>query len=383
MRIAIDTTPLLKNLTGVGHVTYKHAYHLHHDHHTSNVYFYAWFWSKTLRNRPIPGMEKKIKRIKSLLPKPYLIAHYVKRIVFHMGLALFRPDIIYQPNFIRLPTLFNIPTLITIHDISFLKYPEYHPKERVEYLSTHLKTSIQGSAKIITVSHFTKQELITEGLAKAASIEVVHCGVSPLFSPIESTMCQTYLKTHLNTELAYQGYFLYVGTLEPRKNLATLLKAYKHYTSHEKNPLKLVIVGMLGWQEEAQKEEIAEMLSNPNILQLGYLTDDALPFLYSGARGFFFPSIYEGFGLPPLEAMACGTPVITSNAASLPEVVGDAGLMYDPYDYKGFAKGMHALHDNAFYETQRHKGLAQSQNFTWEAAGQKLYDIFQKTLSSC
>ncbi len=377
MKIIIDTTPLLKNLTGVGFVTYIYAKGLSKKIDAS--YFYAWFYSNRLRERPLGGFESTIGVIKRYFPRPYIVTHSIKTLIFNIGVFFKQPDLIFQPNFNIFKLYKKIPTVIIIHDLSHIRYARFHPNERVDYFNANLDYSIKNCSKIVVISQFTKDELISLNMAKEDKIEVIYNGVSEEFKPLEQ---------HLNYNLFFKkygliqkGYILFVGTFEPRKNLSLLLESYREYYEISKTPLPLVLVGTSGWKNEYFEESLQEVLKLSSVKRLGYLSDSELKVVYAGAKIFVFPSFYEGFGLPPLEAMASGTAVIASNISSIPEVVEDAGILIDPHNKKELVDAIYEIDNNdtlrAEYEK---KGLIQAKKFSWDKSIDKMNRLFEKVI---
>ncbi len=376
-KILMDTTPLLKDLSGIGYVTYQYAKELQRLHHDM-LFYYAWFYSHKLRQRPLGEYEKAVNLAKKYLPRPYLVTHSLKTAIFNYTLAKERPDIFIQPNYISFPTPFDIPTITFVHDLSHIRFKEYHPKERVEYFERFLPRSIQKSAKIVTISEFTKKELMDLELCEPQKIEVIYNGVDEKFRP---TSKEKFAPTGKKYGVEYKGYFLFVGTLEPRKNLKTLLEAYLRYLAKTSHPTPLLLAGGGGWRSEQFDDVLQKALGTGYVRRLGYVSEEELIALYGGAKAFVFPSIYEGFGLPPLEAMACGTPVLASNASSIPEVVGDAGMLVDPLDSDQIARALGRVdEDEVLRLALAKKGLARSQNFSWSKAATKLDELIH-TLS--
>ncbi|BCD67942.1 glycosyltransferase family 1 protein [Nitratiruptor sp. YY09-18] len=376
-KILIDTTPLLKDLSGIGYVTYQYAKELQKI-YPSTLYYYAWFYSKNLRQRPLGNYEKAVGLAKKYLPRPYILTHSAKTAIFNYTLLKEKPDVFIQPNYISFPSFFDVPTITFIHDLSHIRYQEYHPKERVEYFEKYLPKSIEKSTKIVTISEFTKRELIDLGLCDEKNIEVIYNGVDPKFCP---TAQAAFTPITQKYDLHYQNYFLFVGTLEPRKNLKNLLAAYLNYLQKTKNPTPLVLAGGVGWRSEHFDELLQKALGSGHVKRLGYVSEKDLIALYGGAKAFVFPSFYEGFGLPPLEAMACATPVIASNTSSIPEVVGDAGLLIDPYDVMQISKALLRIdEDAALRQELASRGLKQAKNFSWKNAAQNLAKLIEKSI---
>ncbi|SMC09482.1 glycosyltransferase family 4 protein [Nitratiruptor tergarcus] len=376
-KILIDTTPLLKDLSGVGYVTYQYAKELQKI-YPNTLYYYAWFYSNKLRQRALGNYEKAVNLAKKYLPRPYILTHSAKTAIFNYTLFKEKPDIFIQPNYISFPTFFDIPTITFIHDLSHIRYKEYHPKERMEYFEKYLPKSIEKSTKIVTISEFTKQELINLNLCDEEKIEVIYNGIDPKFRPTTQSEFVSVAQKH---NLQYQNYFLFVGTLEPRKNLRNLLAAYLQYLKTTNHPTPLVLAGGIGWRSEHFDDLLQKASNSGYVKRLGYVSEEELIALYGGAKAFIFPSFYEGFGLPPLEAMACGTPVIASNSSSIPEVIGDAGLLIDPHDTKQIRQALHQMdEDTVLRKELAVKGLIRAKQFSWESAAQKLSNIIEKNI---
>lgn len=212
-----------------------------------------------------------------------------------------------------------------------------------------------------------------------ARVTTVPLGVSGEFVPLGEGEARAGLQS---LGLRHGEYFLAVGTLEPRKNLATVVSAFSRLAPNARRATPLVIAGMSGWGRDRVPASLAAMLDAGEARLLGYVGQEKLPALYSGARLFLYPSLYEGFGLPPLEAMACGVPVVASRAASLPEVVGDAGVLVEPRDEAAIANAMQrALEDAAWRNGLGQRGLERARAFTWRRCAEQTFDIYRKALS--
>lgn len=378
LKVIIDATPLLKNLTGIGYVTYIYSKGL--SKYINSTYFYAWFFSDNLRQRPLGGFEAKVNFVKKYLPRPYIVTHSIKTIIFNIGIFIKNPDLIFQPNYNIFKTYKKIPTVIVVHDLSHIRYAKFHPDDRVDYFNANLDYSIKNCSKIVTISEFSKQELIDLNMAEEKNIEVIYNGVSPEFKP---------LNEHKNTEdffkkynLKEKEYILFVGTFEPRKNLSLLLESYNEYYNTSQNPIELILVGTSGWKNEFFNDELKKILQLPTVKRLGFISDDELKIVYAGAKIFVFPSFYEGFGLPPLEAMASGTAVITSNVSSIPEVVEDAGILIDPFDKNELLEAINYLDtNNDVRKEYEKKGLIQAKKFNWDDSIKKLNNLFENIIN--
>ncbi len=275
-------------------------------------------------------------------------------------------DIYHEPA--TLPLAFKGRTVVTVHDLSWIRHPETHPPERVRALERHFEPALRAVSRVITVSEFVKREIVQVFGLPDSMIQVIPHGRDLIFQPMDAQRTARVLEP---LGLSHAGYFLCVGTLEPRKNLALALQAHVALPPALRARHPLVIAGMRGWGASPLGTQVEGELASGEIRVLGYLGREDLARLTAGALALVYPSIYEGFGLPPLEAMACGVPPITSNAASLPEVVGDAGLMVDPSDAAGLADAMREVaEDPATRERLSAQSLHRAEGFSWERCAQ-------------
>jgi glycosyltransferase involved in cell wall biosynthesis len=282
-------------------------------------------------------------------------------------------DVFHSPDYL-LPPLRKGKKVVTVHDLSFLRYPEGAEPSLRAFLSASVPRSVREADLVLGDSESTKQDVIELLGVSRDRVEVVYPGVSGAFSVIED---QHLLAAVGELYGLRRPFILSVGTLEPRKNLVTLLDAYAALRRRGLQH-RLVIAGARGWLYDGVFRRAEELSLMEDVVFLGYVAEEHLPALYGLADLLVFPSLYEGFGLPPLEAMACGTPVITSDTSSLPEVVGEAGLMVPAHDPDALAKAMDmVLADRALRENLVRKGLSRASQFTWLAAGEKLLAIYQ------
>ena len=267
------------------------------------------------------------------------------------------------------------PTIITVHDIAYIRFPNLLNKSRRIYKKNILKISIRKADIIVADSHSTKRDIIEYFGVEDEKIKVVHLGVESRFRPIENVE-EYRLRNNLPSKM-----ILNVGTLEPRKNVVTLIKVFKELRGKGFEDYKLVIAGDKGWLYEQIFKEVEHSGLKQEILFRGVVSDEDLPMLYNCAGIFVYPSLYEGFGLPPLEAMACGIPVITSNTSSLPEVIGDVGIMVDPTDEKSLCDAMYSVLTNKeLWQHMSNKGLLRSKMFSWERSAQEILKIYDEIL---
>ncbi|MFH1484828.1 MAG: glycosyltransferase family 1 protein [Chloroflexota bacterium] len=285
-----------------------------------------------------------------------------------------RLDIYHSPDFV-LPPLRHGKTLLTIHDLSFLIHPECaHPK-LAEYMSRAVPRSLRRATLVHANSENTKKDLIELLNIAPEKIEVVHEGVTPRFTRVTDGTALGQMRAKYGLE---QPFILSVGTLEPRKNHGRLIQAHSMLKKRGL-PHSLIIAGGKGWLYDETLSLPAKLGLAESVRFLGFVPDDELPALISLADAFVYPSIYEGFGLPPLEAMACGTPVVASNTSSLPEVLGDAAVLVDPKNTLSLAEAIcRTITDDALRLEMRKRGLSQAARFTWRATAEKILDIYRR-----
>ncbi len=284
-----------------------------------------------------------------------------------------RADLAHGPVFVG-PLFAPCPVVITVHDLSFLRFPHlFRPANRL-YLRLLTRASARRARRIIAVSaHAAEESVQLLGVARE-KVDVVYHGVDPWFQPLPAEEVAAFR--------ARQGlperFVLYVGTLEPRKNLTRLVEAFARL--HDSN-LRLVLVGGRGWYDEEIFSRVEALGLEGKVLFPGYIPAEELPLWYSAATVFAYPSLYEGFGLPVLEALACGTPVLTSNCSALPEAAGEGGLRVDPYNIEAIAEGLHRLlTDVPLREALRQQGLAHAARFTWGRTAAETVVVYRRAL---
>jgi len=267
--------------------------------------------------------------------------------------------------------------VVTIHDITPLDHPEWlNPKfaKWYQFLIPRLARRVQ---RIITVSDFTKNRICEVTSVKSDKVVVIYNGVDERFRP---KAVEEIIRTKDALGISDFRYILTVATIEPRKNLQRLIKAWETICANLPEDVWLMIVGAKGKDLVFRNASFNTL--PPRVRMLGHVPDELLPALYSGALAFAYVSIYEGFGLPPLEAMACGTPVLTSNVTSLPEVVGDAALTVDPYDIEAIADGIrHLVEDDHLRENLSQKGIARAKLFSWDKTARLVWNVLEEAIN--
>ena len=281
-----------------------------------------------------------------------------------------------------LPILTRARSVFTLHDAAYAHFPQFHlPRNRI-FLRLMMPRFLRRADAVITVSEFTRRDAERLYRVPPEKLTVIPEGVEPRFRPAEPEAVRAVQARYRLPE----RYLLFVGTLEPRKNLVTLLDAYA--ALRQQTPPAgtawpgLVIAGGRGWLYETFFERLRALGLEAVVTLTGYVPDAHLPALIGGAEVFAYPSVFEGFGLPPLEAMACGVPVVCSDASSLPEVVGSAGLLVPPHDAAAWTEALRqALVDDALRRRLRAAGLARAGQFTWEAAARQTLAVYAQVLA--
>lgn len=272
----------------------------------------------------------------------------------------------------------RVGLVATVFDLSPLHWPEFHLDINVQLFHRKMNYVCRHADRIIAISHYTAEDLLEHYPTTQGRIDVVHCAAESTFHPIADP--QRVAGVRRAYGIPASGYLLSVGTLEPRKNLTRLIEAYAHVraTTGTSTP-PLVLAGARGWREQPIFDTVERLGLQGEVIFPGPIVDADLPALYSGATGFIYPSLFEGFGLPVLEAMACGTPVITSNTSSLPEVTGDAAILIPPEDVDALTGALlRLLDDTQLQERLRALGKVQARHFSWEKAAQETFAVYQR-----
>jgi glycosyltransferase involved in cell wall biosynthesis len=369
MRIAFDGTTLTPGRTGVGYYTEHLLQHLA-AHGNDEVV--------VLSNRPV-------ETTRPLPPRTLVTATTVPlpRVLWLQAVAprvlrRLRPDVVHFTNGM-MPFFSPVPTVVTIHDMSLTLYPGYHPLRRVLLNRPLVDLAARRADAIITVSQSARRDIMRIYGADGSRIHVVHEAAAPAFRPVRDGATLERIRRRYGLA---DRFILYVGTIEPRKNLPKLIAGFARRHKAGDLPHQLVCAGPYGWLSR-DIEELIERLEIDDALRFtGYVPFDDLPALYSLAEMFVFPSIYEGFGLPVVEAMACGTPVVTGHVAALAEVAGGAVEHVERLDVDQLGETLVRL---ARSPERRHHlsllGLQRSQVFSWERAARETLDVYRQALN--
>lgn len=281
--------------------------------------------------------------------------------------------VFHGPNYYSPP--FGGRSVVTVHDLSHYVWTQGHPPERVRYMQAEMELSLRRASAIITDTEFTRLEVASHTGWPLHRIHAVHLASGPEFRPRPDDELQPVLSA---MGLAPGAYALFTGTIEPRKNLNTLLDAYVRLPQTVRNRWPLVVAGYRGWQSEAVHDRLQRAAAQGWLKYVGFVAHQNLPVLMAGARLFVYPSHYEGFGLPVLEAMASGVPVVCSNATTLPEVTGGAAAMHHPSDTDALLTCLQVgLEDEGWRAQARAMGLQQAQRFSWAKCARETLAVYQ------
>ncbi len=310
-----------------------------------------------------------------VMPFPRLWTHL--RLSWEM--ARQPPDVLFVPAHV-LPFVHPRSSVVTVHDLGYLYYPGTHQLLDRLYLDLSTRYNARAASRVIAVSRATKDDLVQHCGIEPDKITVVYSGCDETMQPVEDEATVERVKARYGIR---GDYLLYVGTLQPRKNLGRLLEAYTMVMKRAKRDETpcLVIAGRKGWLYDHVFQQVERLGLETEVIFPGYVPQNDLPALLSGARLFVFPSLYEGFGLPVLEAMACGTPVLCSNVSSLPEVAGNAALLVDPLDVESMAEAMNRLlQDEGLRAQLVERGLRQVRQFSWDRCARETLAVLEDTL---
>lgn len=281
-------------------------------------------------------------------------------------------DLYHEPNFIPWPC--EIPAVATVHDLSAILHPEWHPPERARFHERHFERGLHRCEHLIADSECVRRELIQHFGISPRRVTAIHLGVGSEFRPMDRGEV-----TPVISRLALpKSFLLYVGTIEPRKNLLTLLRAYCDLPESTRTKCSLVLAGAWGWNYRPVHDYFESIAKDRGVVHAGYVADDDLPALYNGARALVYPSHYEGFGLPPIEMMACGGPVLASSASTLREVCGQFAHYSHPDDLHGWRDAMYQTIENDDWRAELAVGVREyARRFTWERCAQQTWHTYR------
>ncbi len=359
-----------KNRTGTENYSFQLLKHLARVDHTNKYYIFLRPDSEA-GNDPETHWPSNFELV--TLPYP--------RLWTQLGLAketfTRKLDVLFIPAhtlpLIRQP---GLKTIVTVHDLGAEYLPKTHQLKQRLYLNLMTHYQLKSATHLIAVSEATKTDLIKRISIPKEKISVVYEGYNQqLFQPVKNDALNNTLKEY---DLVFEQYFLFVGTIQPRKNLARLIKAYAQALANNNQLPLLALAGGKGWLSDEIYTLPKKLDIENHVRFLGYIPDEDLPALYSGAKAFLFPSLFEGFGLPIIEAMAVGCPVVTSNLSSMPEVAGDAAILVDPYSVPDICQGIQQIASEEKQAALVKAGFAQVKKFSWEKCARETLEILIK-----
>lgn len=368
VKVALELQPICGNRTGIGLYTYELAKRLQSD---DCMRFQGNLFNFRNRNQNEESLKGVSMDLSVNQRMPYGVYRRIWDIAPLSYSKLFqRSDISHFFNYI-VPPRVSGKVVTTIHDMSYRRHPETLNEKNLKRISTGMAATLDRSHKVITISKFSKNELVELLGISSECIEIIPPAPSLSLQDADfQTVCEKY---KINAP-----YILYTGTIEPRKNIPLLIKAYERLKKETGISHKLVLVGGKGWKSEGIYREIEESPVSNEIILTGYVLAEEKNTFYKNASVFVFPSLYEGFGMPLVEAMTHGTPVVATNVASLPEVMGEAGLLVSPSDDVSLAEEMFSIISNPeLAEELKQKGFEQVKKFTWEKSAQKLKELYK------
>ncbi len=376
MRIGIDYTAAVRQRAGIGRYAHNLIGALA-ELESSHQYTALVVGEKPLGDLQISELPNWQVRRFPLSERIATIMWQRARLPMPVELIIGAIDLFHSPDFV-LPPMFCRHKILTVHDLSFFRVPQYAHPAQCAYLEKAVPRSVYRADWILADSRNTKRDLVELLNVPSERVTVIYAGVEARFKKIVDSEILEAVRARYNLP---SRFILSLGTLEPRKNFIGLIRAYQELIQSVATfgDYSLVIGGGKGWLYEEIFETVEQLSLQDRVIFPGYIADADLPALYNLAEIFVFPSFYEGFGLPPLEAMACGTPVITSDRPSLPEVVEDAALMVDALDNTALARAMSQLLTDAELRAElRRRGIEQAKKFKWEDAARRLLDVYEK-----
>lgn len=351
MRVTVCVDALSPQLSGIGRYTWELCKGLASRAELSSLQFYV---GGSLIDDPSRLLSDEHYRPNRRRPSRWLYRWQARRAL--------RRTLVHGPNYF-LPLEAHLG-IVTIHDLSVFRHPEMHPVGRLESFEQQFASSVTRAAHVITDTETIRRELIGSFSVPAGKVTAVPLGVDPSFHPMDE---REVTDTLAHWGLSPGSYGLSVAAFEPRKKLAELIGAWRRLPDKLRQNCPLVLAGGAGWRNEDLNKEIVSAQSEGWLKHLGFVPEAQLPKLYAGARLFIYPSVYEGFGLPPVEAMASGVPVIVSGRSCLPEVCGDAAKLTDPDDLEGFATAIEASLSSSKWRSEAiTRGLDRARSFTWD-----------------
>jgi O-antigen biosynthesis alpha-1,3-rhamnosyltransferase len=377
MRVALNVSILRAPRTGIGHYVAELCEALRGEDGLELELYGGWNWGGELPSAPMPGYSRLSNLIKDWVPQAYRLRRAVEQLGFSRGVRRLRPALYHEPSL--WPFEFDGPMLMTLHDLAHVHYPHTQPADRLREIERHVQAGLQRATSVLVDSQFVADEARRHYGIAAEKLVVAPLGYAERFRPRTDEDLAPLLAT---MGLLPRQYLLCVGTLEPRKNLELALSGYMALPEAIRNRHPLLLAGMSGWHTERLQGCLRMALSTGQVRLLGYQPDEQLAELLAGARMLLFPSLYEGFGLPVLEAMASGTPVVLGRNSALPGVAGEAGCYIEDPDPQVYAHAIRQLiEDQPLWQRLREAGLERARLFSWRRCAQITAGVYREVIS--
>ncbi len=376
--VGIDVTSALSQRAGIGRYTRELVSALvRKDKSTEYLLFSASQPSWDLLASRMPP-DSNVRYKQSLFNERWLYRIWYRlRLPVPVQLFTGHIDLFYSPDFVLPPVRNDIPTVLTVHDLSFVHYPETFTPSLRKYLNQVVPKSVRSATHVLADSQTTKEDISNIWQIDEKKITVLYSGVDRSFRPPSDN--ENLVNVRNKYDLGDEPYIFSVSTIQPRKNYQMLIRAFKDVANDF--PHRLIIAGGKGWLYDETLAEVNAQGLDDRVRFVGFVDDEDLPALYSDATLFVFPSLYEGFGLPVLEAMACGVPVVVSNASCLPEVAGEAALLLPPQDQQAWTTAIRDLLDDPSRRAQMvASGFLRARQYKWNRAAEKLSGLLQQLL---
>jgi len=380
MKVILSIDPVRFPLTGIGRYTFELAQNLKKLPEIEHLLFFSGHRfiddlpEATISATSTASIAANLRR--TILKSRVAVGMYrsVSSLKKRYALRGYADHVFHGPNFYLPP--FDGHSVCTFHDLSMFTWAHCHPPERVRYMRKEIELTLRRADMLITDSEYTRHEVAAYFAWPLDKVRAVPLACSVDFRPRTGDELVSVLNKF---GLAVGGYSLYVGTIEPRKNLEVLIDAYSKLPHSVRQRWPLVLTGYRGWRSEQLHARIEAAVAAGWARYLGFVEADELPLIYAGARLFVFPSLYEGFGLPVLEAMASGVPVVCSNASTLPEVAGDAAAMCEPQDVDALNQLIATgLEDEEWRTGARCRGLLRAAGFSWQRCAQETAAVYRE-----
>ncbi len=374
MRVALNTAILRAPRTGIGRYVAELSKALAAQSDLELLFFDGMRWRARVPESPLPGYSRAAGVAKHLLPNAYTLRRQLQQLSFAIGARNLRPQVYHEPSL--WPLEFDGPMLMTVHDLTHVHYPQTQPPDRLREIERRFPAALQRTQRILFDSRFIASEAQQHYGIPAHKVTVAPLGAAAHFHPRSDEELAPVLSQFGVTP---RHYLLCVGTLEPRKNLQFGLECYLMLPAALRQQFPLLIAGMPGWHTDQLAPHLHRAITSGQVHLIGYQDDATVAALLAGARLLLFPSLYEGFGLPVVEAMASGTPTLVSRISAMPEVAGDSACYFEPGDSSGCLEGMlRLINDDGLWTQQRDAGLLRARGFTWAECARITADIYRQ-----